>query len=185
LLALFLAFSALGAQAQQDAAAEASLDVSNRQVFVFRTPLFGLTPKQRAARAAERIGAIAPERLHSPVMIGGVDQDGARSYAVALEGTTLFAVFPGDLEPGDPPLEKVATEAASRLQGALQVRWEQGSGRRLALSILWTALATVGLAAVLIALGRGARAVHARTLGMRARAASRPCSTGAGWRSWR
>ncbi|MET0544594.1 MAG: mechanosensitive ion channel domain-containing protein [Variovorax sp.] len=175
-LALVLFLPALGAWAQQrpqEASVEARLNVSNRQVFVFRAPMFGLTAKQRAARAAERIGAIPSERLHEPVTVAEIEQDGVHGYVITQEGSTLFAVFPSDLEPGDPPLRQVATQASQRLQAALQVRWDQGGVRRIALAIAWTVLASVILVAVYIALRRAALGVEAWTLGMRTRAVER------------
>ncbi|MEJ8845381.1 mechanosensitive ion channel family protein [Variovorax rhizosphaerae] len=176
LLALFLVFAAFGAGAQthpQNPAVEAPLNVANRQVFVFRAPMFGLTATQRAARAAERIAAVPTARLREPVKVAEIKQDGMDGYVITQEGATMFAVFASDLEPGDPPLRQVATEAGNRLQAALQVRWEQGGARRIALAVAWTVLASVILVAVFIALRRGAREVEAWTEGMRARAASR------------
>ncbi|MEJ8857133.1 mechanosensitive ion channel domain-containing protein [Variovorax robiniae] len=177
LLALVLVFSAFGVCAQQpqpkEATVEAPLYVANRPVFVFRAPMFGLTAKQRAARAVERIDAVPSARLQEPVLVTEISQDGVHGYIITQQGATMFAVFPADLEPGDPPLQKVAAEAGARLQAALLVRWEAGGGRRLAVGIAWTVLASVILSAVLMALRRGAREVEAWTRGMRARAAAR------------
>jgi small-conductance mechanosensitive channel len=150
------------------------LSVANRPVFVFRAPAFGLTPQQRAARAAERIGDLPASRFTSPVEVTSFVYEGTQGYAVVLEGETLFSLFPGDQEPGDPPLEQVAANAARRLHEALLARWEQGSARQLGISIAWAALATLILVVVVWALHRFARAIAARTLAMRERAKHRP-----------
>jgi small-conductance mechanosensitive channel len=162
------------AHSQEDRAPGAPLAVANRPVFVFRAPAFGLTPQQRAARAAERIGDVPPARLRSPVEVTSFTHEGAHGYAVMLEGETLFSLFPGDLEPGDPPLEQVAANAARRLHEALLARWEQGSARQFGISVAWTALATLILVLVIVALQRLAHAIAARTLEFRERVAHRP-----------
>ncbi|MGJ7507217.1 mechanosensitive ion channel family protein [Variovorax sp. GT1P44] len=163
-----------GAAHAEDEVPGAPLSVSNRQVFVFRAPAFGLTPQQRAARAGERIGDVPASRLGSPVDITSFVHEGTQGYAVMLEGETLFSLFPGDLEPGDPPLEQVAANSARRLHEALLVRRDQGSARQFGISVAWTALATVILVAVVWTLQRFAGIVAARTLALRERASSRP-----------
>ncbi len=88
-LALVLVFAAFGAGAQQhpqDATVEAPLSVANRHVFVFRATMFGLTAKQRAARAAERIGAVPARRLQSPVLVAEIEQDGVHGYVITQKG---------------------------------------------------------------------------------------------------
>lgn len=174
LLALLLYAVGGGAGAEEAASTGATLKVWNRTVFVFRVPMFGLSPQQRANRAAERIGDIPLTSLGAPVEVAGFDHEGVPGYAVMLDGGTLFAVFASDLEPGDPPLPQVAAQAASRLHLALLARQAQSSGRQFAASLSWVALATLALFAVLIGLQHLARAIEARTRGLRERSASRP-----------
>jgi small-conductance mechanosensitive channel len=163
-----------GAAHSEDALPGTPLTVANRPVFVFRAPAFGLTPQQRAARAGERIGDVPASRLQSPVEITSFIHEGTPGYAVVLEGETLFSLFPGDQEPGDPPLEQVAGNAARRLHEALLVRWEQGSARQFGISVAWTVLATLILLLVIWVLHRLARGLATRTLALRERATNRP-----------
>ena len=174
LLALAISAAAGAAPAQEAPPTGATLRVWNRTVFVFRVPMFGLSPQQRADRAAERIADIPAANLGAPVEVAGFTHEGVAGYAVMHEGATLFAVFASDLEPGDPALPKVAELAASRLHDALLARQSQGSGRQFALSLGSAALATLALVAVLIGLQHLARGARARTLGLRTRSAARP-----------
>jgi small-conductance mechanosensitive channel len=176
LLALLLSAAAGGAAAQETspAGAGAALKVWNRPVFVFRVPMFGLSPQQRARRAAERIGDIPATSLGAPVEVGSFTHEGVPGYAVMLEGATLFAVFASDLEPGDPALAQVAGQAASRLHQALLARKSQSSARQLATSLGWVALATGALVAVVLALHAAGRRVEARMRGLRSRASAQP-----------
>ena len=135
LLALAISAAAGAAPAQEAPPTGATLRVWNRTVFVFRVPMFGLSPQQRADRAAERIADIPAANLGAPVEVAGFTHEGVAGYAVMHEGATLFAVFASDLEPGDPALPKVAELAASRLHDALLARQSQGSGRQFALSL--------------------------------------------------
>ncbi len=169
MLAMLLAFLAVSTHAQEATPAAAALTVSNREVFVFRTPMFGLTAQQRAARAAERIGQLPFERLRSPPQANGFTHEGTQGYAIMIEGETLFTVFAGDREPGDPPLDQVANSAGQRLHEALMARADQMSGRQFATSLAWTALATLILAAVVFALHRIAVRIENRTEALRAR----------------
>jgi fumarylacetoacetase len=174
LLALAISAAAGAAPAQEAPPTGATLRVWNRTVFVFRVPMFGLSPQQRADRAAERIADIPAANLGAPVEVAGFTHEGVAGYAVMHEGATLFAVFASDLEPGDPALPKVAELAASRLHDALLARQSQGSGRQFALSLGSAALATLALVAVLIGLQHLARGARARSLGLRTRSAARP-----------
>ncbi|MGO4395052.1 mechanosensitive ion channel family protein [Variovorax sp. M-6] len=174
LLALLLTAAAGVGAAQEAAPTGASLKVWNRQVFVFRVPMFGLSPQQRADRASERIRDLPLASLGAPVEVANFTHEGVPGYAVMLEGETLFAIFTSDLEPGDPGVAQVAGQAAERLHQALLARQAQSSTRRFAVSLGWVALATAALAAVVFALQRLAAAIDARTQALRARAAARP-----------
>ncbi|MDM0021684.1 mechanosensitive ion channel family protein [Variovorax saccharolyticus] len=176
LLALLLTVAAGGAAAQEPSTPDtgAALKVWNRPVFVFRVPMFGLSPQQRAQRAAERIGDIPAASLGAPVEVASFAHEGLPGYAVMLEGATLFAIFASDLEPGDPALAQVAGQAAARLHQALLARKSQSSTRQFASSLGWVALASGLLVAVLLALQAVGRRVEARMQGLRSRAAARP-----------
>lgn len=175
LLLAWLLTAAAGAGAAQEAApTSASLKVWNRQVFVFRVPMFGLSPQQRAHRATERIRELRLESLGAPVEVASFTHEGVPGYAVMLEGGTLFAIFASDLEPGDPGVAQVAAQAAARLHEALLARQAQSSTRQFAISLGWVALATAALAAVVFALRRLAAGIEARMQALHARAAARP-----------
>ncbi len=174
LLALLLGAMAGSAQAQEPPPAGAPLRVWNREVFVFRTPMFGLSPQQRAARAAERIAAVPGARLRSPVEVASFEHEGVQGYAVMLEGETLFTVFAGDTEPGDPPPAQAAAKAAEALHRALLARSEQNSARLWIVSLGWVALATLLLFALIGALQRLALRLERRTRILRERASDHP-----------
>lgn len=169
LLALILTVWAGAVGAQEAPPAGAPLTVSNREVFVFRSPMFGLTAQQRSARAAERIGQLPFSRLRSMPQANGFTHEGMEGYAIMVDGGTVFTVFESDREPGDPPLEQVAASAARRLHDALEVRADQMNGRQFAASAGWTALATLILAAFVFVLQRTALRVSDRTGPLRAR----------------
>jgi small-conductance mechanosensitive channel len=173
LLALAISAAAGAAPAQEAAPTGATLRVWNRTVFVFRVPMFGLSPQQRADRAAERIGALPRASLGGPVEVATFSHEGVPGYAVMLDGGTLFAVFANDLEPGDPPLQQVAAQAAARLHEALLARQAQSSKRQFAIALAWVVVATLALVAVVLALQLLARRIEARMQGLRQRASAR------------
>jgi small-conductance mechanosensitive channel len=173
LLLLWAVAFAAGAQALETAPPAGALTVWNREIYVFRVPMFELSPEQRASRAAQRIAALPAERLNSAVEVLALEHQGVQGYAVTIEGETLFSVFPGDSEPGDPPLPQVAAHAAEALHRALQAREAQSSGRQIVLAVAWAALATLMLATVAWALQRIARWIEFRTRTLHASVASR------------
>jgi len=172
LLALLLVAASAGAQ-EAEPPVGAHLRVWNREVFVFRTPMFGLSPELRAARARERIGALPAQRLGLPIDVASFEHDGVPGYAIMLDGETLFSVFADDTEPGDPPLAEVATRAGNALHQALLARAEQASLRLLLSSLGWIALATLVLALVIAALRWVAMRIGVRTRALRIRVKTR------------
>ncbi|MDN8612327.1 mechanosensitive ion channel family protein [Variovorax ginsengisoli] len=174
LLALAMVAAAAAASAQEAPPTGATLKVWNRTVFVFRVPMFGLSPQQRADRAAERIRDLPLTGLAAPVEVASFSHEGVPGYAVMLDGGTLFAVFANDLEPGDPALAQVAAQAASRLHEALLARQAQASTRQFSIAIGWSVLATLALVAAVLALQFMAGRIEARMQGLRERTSARP-----------
>ena len=106
----------------------APLVVNNRTVIVFRAPLLGYSPKQRALAAARRIDEVL-DRL-------GLDVVSVRKLPegnlISLDGAGVFMVTPGDVEglSGD-TLDSVTQQAADGLKLAVQEGHELHDVRQL------------------------------------------------------
>jgi len=114
LLALWAAFACASNE-------PATLSLYNREVITFRAPLLNYSPAERAAAAHRRIE-------------DAIDRDGpaavtlkpfGESLLVEIDGRTVFAVQPGDVDKlGDGTVESVALVARDRLADALAVSRE-------------------------------------------------------------
>ena len=121
----------------------ATLMLYNREVFTFRTSMLNYSPAERAAAAHRRIE-------------DAIDRDGAmevtlkpfgESVLVEIDGRTVFAVQPGDVDKlGDGTLESVALVARDRLADALgAAREARGLGPWIRAGMLVLAGTTIWL----------------------------------------
>ncbi|HTS52508.1 MAG TPA: mechanosensitive ion channel family protein [Burkholderiales bacterium] len=118
--------------------APAPLVFNNRTIVVFRAPLLGHTPSDRAEAAAHRIGILADRRSGSAVSSRPIPQ----GIAVEIDGAAAFVVTPGDVDDlGGATLQSTADEAERALGLALREVQEQASVRQLLKAVL---LAVVG-----------------------------------------
>ncbi len=123
---------------------EATLVVSKQPITVFRQSLRGLSPRDRAAQAAERIEALplggeSAEIKFEPVKIGA--QEG---LAFSLNGRPLFELAAGDL--GPEPNQSLSAEApavVTILRTALQARDDQRQWSALLMSAARVLIATL------------------------------------------
>ncbi|GGY48985.1 mechanosensitive ion channel family protein [Pseudoduganella albidiflava] len=141
-----LASFALAAQAQAPAVPSAELAVANRTIFVFRSPLAGYSPADRAEAAQRRLDRALARKGPGTTSIHAIPE-GAQ---VLLDGSLLFLVTPGDVNllAGDTS-DTVAADSAARLSVALREKTEQASPRYLAIA---AGLAFVTMLAWLLAL---------------------------------
>ncbi|MBJ7312031.1 mechanosensitive ion channel [Rugamonas sp. CCM 8940] len=127
------------------AASVAPLVFANRTLFVFRAPLTGYSPAERAEGAHKRLLAV----LAKPGPLLPATHAIAEGSQVLLDGAQLFLVTPADINPlaGD-STDSVATEAAATLAKALLEQREQTSlhylliagALCLAATLTWTLL---------------------------------------------
>lgn len=145
--------TAAPASAPAPAIPSSALTFANRTVFVFRAPLAGYPPADRAAGALRRLEAAMAK--------GGPLRPGTRSIPegtqVLVDGMQLFVVTPADINllAGD-STDSVAGTAAAHLGMALAEHQEQGSLRYLAIAAAYCAGATLVYALLL----RGLSLLH-------------------------
>jgi small-conductance mechanosensitive channel len=120
--------------------APAPLVVNNRTVFVFRAPLLGYSPKERAAAAARRIDSVL-DRLGLDVVSTRKLPDG---NLISLDDAGVFMVTPGDVDglSGD-TLESVTQQAVDGLKLAAQEGHELHNVRQLLIAVGLTAIVTL------------------------------------------
>jgi small-conductance mechanosensitive channel len=124
---------------------EATLEVWNRPILIFRAGIGSRTPEKRAALAAQRIADLPPVALTGPVGIIPVESQLGRGVMVEVDDRFLFTIVEADLDPeSKEPFDAVVAAAVQRLQDALAARAEQTRGtvllRGIALSLLATLL---------------------------------------------
>ena len=118
----------------------APLVVNNRTAFVFRAPLLGYSPKERASAAARRIDGVL-DRL-------GLDVVSVRKLPegnlISLDDAGVFMVTSGDVDglSGD-TLESVTRQAVDGLKLAVQEGHELHNVRQLLVAAGWTAIVTL------------------------------------------
>jgi small-conductance mechanosensitive channel len=118
----------------------APLVVNNRSVFVFRAPLLGYSPKERASAAMRRIDDVL-DRLGPGVVSVRKMPEG---NLIVLDDAGAFMISPGDVETlsGD-TLESVTKKAMDGLQLAVQEGHELRNIRQLLVAAGVTALVTL------------------------------------------
>jgi hypothetical protein len=118
----------------------APLVVNNRTAFVFRAPLLGYSPKERASAAARRIDGVL-DRL-------GLDVVSVRKLPegnlISLDDAGVFMVTSGYVDglSGD-TLESVTRQAVDGLKLAVQEGHELHNVRQLLVAAGWTAIVTL------------------------------------------
>ncbi|QBE65373.1 mechanosensitive ion channel family protein [Pseudoduganella lutea] len=139
-------------QTQVPAAPSAELVVANRSIFVFRAPLAGYSPADRAEAAERRLERVLARKGRGIASIRSIPE-GAQ---VLLDGSLLFLVTPGDVNllAGDTP-DSVAADSAARMSVALGERMEQASPRYLAIAAGLAVAATLGYLLALRGIGLG------------------------------
>ena len=146
----------------------ATLTVWNRRIMVFRAPIWQVNPAERAARAAQRIEAIEDDMRPQDVRAEAAAVGDLSGVLVLARNQILFAIVPGDLDPGTgETLESVSHHAVGQIRAVLQAR---GAQRRLpvllqgiALSIVATGILAAALWLIRRAADRGLARVTSAT----------------------
>ena len=126
---------------EQPVAEPATLVVWNRTLAIFRAPVGGIPPAQRVENSRQRIAALPRGSEHAEITThpGRVGTD--EGLAIAVGGTVIFGLVPGDLDPeSDQTLNEAASESARRVGELLNARAAQrdvrGALRGAAYSLL-------------------------------------------------
>ena len=141
------------------AAEPASLVLENRTIVVFRATVLGHRPSERAAGAKERIHRLMEQRgagaVTTRALGGGIGID--------LDGVTVFAVQPGDVdEPAGDTLQSTAEAAVRTLKIAVEEARERHSPIRMLEAAGLAGLALLLYAALLYAVIATRRRLTAR-----------------------
>ncbi|MCC7547823.1 MAG: mechanosensitive ion channel [Burkholderiales bacterium] len=164
--------SAAAPSASLVADADVPLRYWNRQIMVFRVPLFGASPEERAARALQRLDELPLVAERTRVHTRAASLGSVTGRVVLAGDRLLFALLPEDVDilQGE-TLEQAAQGAAQRVQEAIDARIAQSSPRELLIGAALSGGATLGLLMLLWvvlvlrrALLRGVKVVHARRL---------------------
>lgn len=136
----------------------ATLEVANRQVFVFRATSAGNTPAERLAMARSRLDQIPPRGPAEKVETHPMQLGSERGTAVMIGPHFVFAVVEGDVDlQGGETTEGIARQAAQVLSQALGAEREQRSVRLLLRSAILALVATVIAGGLLWLFVRGRR----------------------------
>jgi small-conductance mechanosensitive channel len=141
-LAVIASLSAGIAHAQENAVAEpAGLVVWNRTIAVFRAPVGGVAPAQRAENAAARIAALPPDAAEAKVSLQFARVGTNEGFVISVGERVVFGLVPGDLDPeSETTLQKAASDASRRVEELLDARAAQrdvrGALRGAAYSLL-------------------------------------------------
>ncbi len=107
-------------------AGPAALVVWNRTLAVFRAPVGGVPPQQRAANSRERIAALPVADPAGNVAIHQGRVGDSEGLMVAVGDRVVFGLVPGDLDPeSETTLEQAAAESAKRVEELLAARAAQ------------------------------------------------------------
>ena len=125
-------------------AQEAPLSYYNRNITVFRSPLFGVAPEGRARRAREVLDAILSEP--GPGVV--TTQSEPQGNLVLVDGQLAFIVIEGDADRlKNETLASITADAATRLRDVIAVTREARDRSR----ILWSVASVLGATVVLVA----------------------------------
>lgn len=124
------------------------LKVFNREIVVFRAPVAGVSPADRAQRSKNRINELL-ERL-GPNQVTQVSH--SLGMLVQIDGATAFVITPADIDPDkDGTLEAVAQQAATALETVV-AESQESRNLHYMLSALGKALAASALLWVVVRL---------------------------------
>ena len=130
------------ARGQEPAIAEpAALEVWNRTIAIFRAPVGGIVPAQRAENAAARIAALPQGAAEEKIAVQPGQVGADSGLMIAVGDRVVFGFVAGDLDPeSDTTLNEAASESARRLGELLDARAAQrdvrGALRGAAYSLL-------------------------------------------------
>ncbi|HEU4690130.1 MAG TPA: mechanosensitive ion channel domain-containing protein [Vicinamibacterales bacterium] len=150
-LAVIAFLSGAGAHGQEIAVTEpATLVVWNRTIAVFRAPVGGVTPVNRAANSAARIDDLPDSAADAKIAIQPARVGTDEGLAIAVGDRVVFGLVPGDLDPeAQVPLDKAASDAARRLEELLDARVAQRDVRGTLRGAAYSALALIAFVVAL------------------------------------
>ncbi|MBU3739654.1 MAG: mechanosensitive ion channel family protein [Rhodoferax sp.] len=139
----------------------ATLHYYNREIAVFRVPLFGVSATDRARRAQRRI----QEQLQRPGPAQVSLQTQPFGVLVQIDGATSFVLTPGDADLlAQEPVQAAAERAAQALQQAIRAAREGHDLQALAQATGWTLASAALLTGLLWAGARARRSAQRRLL---------------------
>lgn len=139
------------AGAEATAAEEAPLVIFNRTIFVFRAPLFGMSPATRAARARTSIDEMLRHGRTHEVTI----KTNPEGHLVLIDDALAFIVTAADVDPLRPEtVELAANRAAEKLRQVIDETLEARTFESLLKATTASTIATTVFALLLWALAR-------------------------------
>ena len=148
LLAVTLASGSLWAQGE--ASQEAMLKIANRNIVMFRASVQGAPPEKRVERITARISAMNERDLAQPITRYPLEVSDLKGVLFSIGDQTAFVLLEKDLDGDDRrSLDQVAAEVEIRLAQAVQALIAHGHGTVLAKGVLYSAVATVIMFALL------------------------------------
>ena len=144
-LAVIASLSAGIALGQENAATEpATLVIWNRPVAVFRAPVGGVPPAQRAENAAARIASLPYGASDAKISIHPGQVGADEGLMIAVGDRVVFGLVPGDLDPeSEITLDKAAAESARRVEELLDARVAQRDVRATLRGAAYSLLALI------------------------------------------
>lgn len=157
---------AAAATAETIAAEEAPVVIFNRTIFVFRAPLFGMSPATRAARARTSIEETLRHGGTHEVTI----KTNPEGHLVMIGDALAFIVIAADVDPLRPEtVENATTRAAEKLRQVIDETLEARSFESLLKAATTSTIATTVFALLLWVLARTRRWLVAKLVSLRSR----------------
>lgn len=141
----------------------ATLRFSNRDIVTFRASIVPRDPSERADGALRILNRLADDNLTGPVGFRTV----LGASVITVAGRDVFALIREDADESvDETLPQLTGPVVSRLELALREAAEARTPARLARGAAWSLLATVLLAASLLALARLRQLIQRRAIAL-------------------
>jgi hypothetical protein len=153
----------------QDARHDGAVTIFNRRIVTFRAPFLGVSARERAIIAKDRVAAALDRGGPGKVTVEKLDP----GDAIKVDGALAFVLTRNDVDKlGGETLESLGAEAVRALEQAIAETREARSARLIVASALWAAGATVVYGCLLWVLRVLGRALSRRMLALAAEKAA-------------
>ena len=140
----------------------APIVVWNRRLFVLRAPYGNVAPAERAAAARQRIAQALDTLKPDDISSTWIESDAGNGVLIRAGTLVLFGILPADVDGDRAATEEAGQRVVTDLREILQTRATAMRLPKLLRGIGVSALALLAFAAIVLAIARARRRMHAR-----------------------